>query len=44
MYAGNHGSTIIFCETKREANELLLKSNMKGQANVLHGDIPQTQR
>lgn len=43
-YGGRHGRTIIFCETKREANEILLKAELKQEAHVLHGDIPQKQR
>ena len=35
---------IIFTETKKEANELLLEESMKGACAALHGDIPQAQR
>lgn len=31
---------IIFCETKKEANEIVLDSKMKQDCQVLHGDIP----
>jgi ATP-dependent RNA helicase DDX21 len=44
LYGGRHGRTIIFCETKKEANEILLKANLKQETQVLHGDIPQKQR
>jgi len=37
------GRTIIFTETKAEANQLILDGNVK-EAQVLHGDIPQNQR
>jgi ATP-dependent RNA helicase DDX21 len=43
LYSGAHGRTIVFTETKREANELALKADLKG-AQALHGDIPQQQR
>nr|XP_033797809.1 nucleolar RNA helicase 2 [Geotrypetes seraphini] len=44
VYSGSHGRTIIFCETKREANELALHAAIKQDAQSLHGDIPQKQR
>ncbi|XP_029465017.1 nucleolar RNA helicase 2 isoform X2 [Rhinatrema bivittatum] len=44
VYSGSHGRTIIFCETKKEANELSLHSAIKQDAQSLHGDIPQKQR
>ncbi|XP_072334851.1 nucleolar RNA helicase 2-like isoform X2 [Scyliorhinus torazame] len=42
VYSGRHGRTIIFCETKREVNELV--TSIKQDAQCLHGDIPQKQR
>lgn len=44
VYGGQHSRTIIFTETKQEANDVLLKGNLKTEAQVLHGDIPQKQR
>ncbi|XP_019394055.1 PREDICTED: nucleolar RNA helicase 2 isoform X1 [Crocodylus porosus] len=44
VYSGSHGRTIVFCETKKEANELALNASIKQDAQVLHGDIPQKQR
>ncbi|XP_061820236.1 nucleolar RNA helicase 2 [Nerophis lumbriciformis] len=44
VYSGSHGKTIVFCETKREANELSLSASIKQSAQSLHGDIPQKQR
>lgn len=43
-YGGNHCRTIIFTETKKEANEIMLEANIKQECQVLHGDIPQKQR
>lgn len=43
-YGGYQGRTIIFCEKKTEANEILLNSKLKCEPQVLHGDIPQKQR
>lgn len=43
-YGGRHSRTIIFTETKSEANDILLKSKIKQECQVLHGDIPQKQR
>uniref|UniRef100_A0A8C8AFM5 RNA helicase n=1 Tax=Otus sunia TaxID=257818 RepID=A0A8C8AFM5_9STRI len=44
VYSGSHGRTIVFCETKKEANELAMNASLKQDAQSLHGDIPQTQR
>ncbi|XP_049977909.1 nucleolar RNA helicase 2-like [Alexandromys fortis] len=44
VYSGHQGHTIIFCETKREAQELSQDSCIKQDAQSLHGDIPQKQR
>ncbi|XP_062436458.1 nucleolar RNA helicase 2-like, partial [Rhea pennata] len=44
VYSGSRGRTIVFCETKREANELALNASLKQDAQSLHGDIPQKQR
>ncbi|CAG8717887.1 9962_t:CDS:2, partial [Racocetra persica] len=42
-YAGS-GSCVIFCNTKNDVNELVLNDKLKQDAQVLHGDIVQTQR
>uniref|UniRef100_A0A2K6T5A7 Uncharacterized protein n=1 Tax=Saimiri boliviensis boliviensis TaxID=39432 RepID=A0A2K6T5A7_SAIBB len=44
VYGGHQGRTIIFCETKKEAQELSQNSAIKQDAQSLHGDIPQKQR
>ncbi|KNC85409.1 hypothetical protein SARC_02408 [Sphaeroforma arctica JP610] len=44
VHAGKHGRTIIFTETKNEANELTLGQDLNVEAQVLHGDIAQAQR
>ena len=41
---GAAGRTIVFTETKREANELSTSLGEKVRAQALHGDIPQNQR
>ena len=41
------GRTIIFCQTKKECNELALDAQVSragGGTKELHGDIPQGQR
>jgi ATP-dependent RNA helicase DDX21 len=43
-YGGNHSRTIIFCETKQEANDIMLQAKLKQDCQPLHGDIPQKQR
>jgi len=44
MYTGMSGSCIIFTETKAQANEISLSSSVASMCQVLHGDIPQSQR
>ncbi|KAL1783483.1 nucleolar RNA helicase 2 [Sigmodon hispidus] len=44
VYSGHQGRTIIFCETKREAQELSQNTCIKQDAQSLHGDIPPKQR
>ncbi|XP_040831797.1 nucleolar RNA helicase 2 [Ochotona curzoniae] len=44
VYSGHQGRTIIFCETKKEAQELSQSTSIKQDAQSLHGDIPQKQR
>ncbi|KAI0212097.1 Nucleolar RNA helicase 2 [Lamellibrachia satsuma] len=44
VYSGNHGRTIVFCATKKDADELAMSDAIKQVANVLHGDIPQDKR
>lgn len=34
----------MFCETKRECNELAVDQNLKEAVGILHGDIPQNSR
>ena len=47
IYGGVDGRTIIFCQTKKECNELALDAQVSragGGTKELHGDIPQGQR
>ncbi len=44
MYAGKNGRTIIFTDTKNDANELAIGGSIKQETRVLHGDISQAQR
>lgn len=41
---GALGRTIIFCDTKRDCNELTAALGEDMRARALHGDIPQQQR
>jgi len=36
---GEDSKTIIFCETKREVDNLVRKINFKSKSAALHGDI-----
>ena len=38
-YGGLHGKTIVFCQTKADANAVVLDDKVKHQVEVLHGDI-----
>ncbi|XP_016044076.1 nucleolar RNA helicase 2 [Erinaceus europaeus] len=44
VYSGFTGRTIIFTETKKEAQELSQSTSIKQDAQALHGDIQQKQR
>lgn len=45
VYGGsNKARTIVFCETKKECNELVVNPVIKMDCAALHGDIPQAQR
>ncbi|PXF43901.1 Nucleolar RNA helicase 2 [Gracilariopsis chorda] len=47
VHTGAFGKTIIFTDTKAEANELSAQEKLRsalGEIGVLHGDIPQGQR
>ena len=43
-YSGFQGRTIVFCEMKKEAQELAQNVAVRQDAQLLHGDIPQKQR
>lgn len=40
----NNGRTIVFCETKKDCNELVVDKDLSQDAKVIHGDIAQGQR
>lgn len=42
--SGSNTRTIIFCETKRDCNELAMSSTVASDCQVIHGDISQSQR
>ena len=42
-YGGN-AKTIVFTQTKNDANELILSDKIKQDIEVMHGDIAQNQR
>lgn len=43
-YGGLKGKSIVFAQTKVEANSIILSEKMRNNAEVLHGDIAQKQR
>lgn len=44
VYSGIHGRTLVFTQTKRDADELAVSPCLSQDARVLHGDIVQKQR
>lgn len=44
VHAGPKSRVIVFCETKKECNELAMSPFIKTECQVLHGDISQQQR
>jgi ATP-dependent RNA helicase DDX21 len=43
-YGGKNKSTIVFVNTKRECNDLLISDKLKQEVQIIHGDINQKQR
>lgn len=43
-YGGLHGKTIVFAQTKSDANSVMLADKVNHDVEVLHGDIAQNQR
>tara|TARA_B110000208_G_scaffold110744_1_gene136839 strand:+ start:661 stop:2046 length:1386 start_codon:yes stop_codon:yes gene_type:complete len=41
---GGESRAIVFCDTKKDCNELSVDSRLKYDCRTLHGDIPQKQR
>ncbi len=41
IYSGKYGRSMIFCQTKKDADELACSTEIKQESHVLHGDIPQ---
>ena len=44
VYSGKYGRTMIFCQTKKDADELACSTEIKQESHVMHGDIPQDKR
>jgi ATP-dependent RNA helicase DDX21 len=43
-YGGKNKSTIVFVNTKRECNDLMISDKIKQEVQIVHGDINQKQR
>lgn len=43
-YGGKNKSTIIFVNTKKECNDLMISEKVKQEVQIIHGDINQSQR
>ena len=44
VHRGTDGRAMVFCETKRDADELALNTDIRQETHVIHGDIPQDKR
>ena len=44
VFSGDHGRSIVFCETKRDADRLAANPAIRQETHALHGDIPQATR
>ena len=44
VYSGSQGRAMVFCQTKRDADELAVSHALGIETHVLHGDIPQDKR
>ncbi|ELU03439.1 hypothetical protein CAPTEDRAFT_52524, partial [Capitella teleta] len=44
VYSGSQGRAMVFCETKRDADDLAVSPCIGIETHVLHGDIPQEKR
>lgn len=44
VYSGKHGRSMIFCQTKKDADELACSSDIQQESHVMHGDVPQDKR
>lgn len=44
VYSGIHGRTMVFTQTKQDADELAVSPCLSQDTRVLHGDIVQKQR
>jgi superfamily II DNA/RNA helicase len=44
VYSGSHGRTMVFTQTKQDADELAVNPCLSQDGRVLHGDIVQKQR
>ena len=44
VYSGSTGRAMVFCERKRDADELALSSDIRQETHVIHGDISQDKR
>ena len=43
-YGGKNKSTLVFVNTKRECNDLMISDKLKQEVQIIHGDINQAQR
>ena len=44
VYSGKQGRSMIFCQTKKDADELACSTEIKAESHVMHGDVPQDKR
>ena len=44
FYSGDHGRAMVFCETKKDVDELAMCSDIKQNKEKLHGGVSQAAR
>lgn len=44
VYSGKNGRSMIFCQTKKDADELACSNDIQQESHVMHGDVPQDKR
>lgn len=44
MYSGKHGRVMVFCQTKKKVDKLMVYEELRVEDHALHEDITQKKR